>query len=41
MMYYGNRNFIGKRINGYKSPKAVLTTQAAIALKKYSTRYQK
>lgn len=33
MMYYNNRNFIGERVNGYKAPKAILTIEAAIALK--------
>ncbi|UCM85631.1 MAG: M15 family metallopeptidase [Rickettsia endosymbiont of Culicoides impunctatus] len=33
MMYYSTRNFIGERIRGYKAPRAILTKQAAIALK--------
>lgn len=33
LMYYGNKNFIGERINGYKTPRVVLTEQAAMALK--------
>lgn len=33
IMYYSNRNFIGERIRGYKAPRAVLTKEAAIALK--------
>ncbi|SDS36383.1 D-alanyl-D-alanine dipeptidase [Paenibacillaceae bacterium GAS479] len=31
--YYGEFNFIGKRLNGYKAPLAVMTEQAAGALK--------
>ncbi|CAM4092536.1 M15 family metallopeptidase [Gillisia limnaea] len=34
MRYAGNHNFIGKPINGYQQPKAILTTAAAEALKK-------
>ncbi|WP_250310658.1 M15 family metallopeptidase [Rickettsia endosymbiont of Oedothorax gibbosus] len=33
MMYYSNNNFIGEQIRGYKAPRAILTKQAAIALK--------
>ena len=31
--YYGNNNFIGTRIDGYEAPTAVLTEEAAAALK--------
>ena len=31
--YYTSDNFVGERINGYESPKALFTTQAAEALK--------
>ena len=31
--YYTSNNFVGKRIDGYESPKALLATQAAEALK--------
>lgn len=34
MRYAGSHNFIGKPINGYQEPKAILTTAAAEALKK-------
>lgn len=33
MRYYGNHNFIGERIDGYLAPRALLTYQAAEALK--------
>lgn len=33
MMYYDTRNFVGKRIDGYKANRAVLTKEAATALK--------
>jgi D-alanyl-D-alanine dipeptidase len=33
VMYYGQKNFISKQINGYKSPRIILTKEAAIALK--------
>lgn len=33
MMYYNSRNFIGQRINGYKAPRAIMTNEAALALK--------
>jgi len=31
--YYGNNNFVGKRINGYNAPLAIMTEEAAEALK--------
>ena len=31
--YYTSDNFVGERIDGYESPKALLTIQAAVALK--------
>ncbi|MNB65231.1 D-alanyl-D-alanine dipeptidase [compost metagenome] len=34
--YYGEDNFVGRRIAGYKAPYAILTRQAADALKKVS-----
>ncbi len=30
--YYGEKNFIGSKIDGYLAPKAILTTKATIAL---------
>ena len=32
--YYTEDNFVGRRINGYERPEAILSEQAAIALKK-------
>lgn len=32
--YYGNHNFIGRRITGYRAPKCLLTKEAAQALAK-------
>jgi len=32
--YYGSDNFIGEPINGYLAPKAILTKEATLALKK-------
>src|SRR3989338_1786618 len=32
MRYYGNHNFIGKRIDGYEAPQCILTKLAAEAL---------
>jgi len=34
--YYGENNFVGRRINGYKAPFAILTKEAAEALKRVS-----
>jgi len=34
LRYYGNENFLGRRVNGYNAPKLVMTKQAAQALKK-------
>ncbi|NIP31171.1 MAG: peptidase M15 [Candidatus Dadabacteria bacterium] len=34
LRYYGNDNFIGKRVDGYIEPKCILTARAAYALKK-------
>lgn len=34
MMYYTERNFVGQQIKGYNAPRAILTEQAAQALKK-------
>lgn len=31
--YYGEDNFVGKRIDGYKAPVAIMTAEAALALK--------
>ncbi len=36
MRYYSTYNFIGNRINGYEEPIAILTKEAASALKKVS-----
>ena len=33
LRYYGNHNFIGKRIDGYHNERAILSKQAALALK--------
>lgn len=33
VMYYGDRNFIGERIDGYKAPKVILTEKSALRLK--------
>ena len=33
MMYYNSRNFIGQRINGYNSPRAIMTKETALALR--------
>lgn len=33
VMYYGNRNFLGERVDGYKSPTIILTEKAALRLK--------
>lgn len=33
VMYYGDRNFIGERVDGYKAPKIILTEKAASRLK--------
>lgn len=32
--YYGDYNFVGKRINGYKAPLAIMSLKGATALKK-------
>lgn len=32
MRYYGNHNFVGQRVHGYKAPKCLLTKEAATAL---------
>lgn len=34
LRYYGSHNFVGKKIDGYKSPVLILTTAAAQALEK-------
>ncbi|WP_438350518.1 M15 family metallopeptidase [Paenibacillus sp. FA6] len=34
LRYYSNNNFIGKRIDGYKAPHAIMSLQGATALKK-------
>jgi D-alanyl-D-alanine dipeptidase len=36
MRYYSTFNFIGKRIDGYEQPTALLTKEAASALRKVS-----
>lgn len=33
VMYFGNRNFIGEKIDGYKASKIILTEKAALRLK--------
>lgn len=37
LRYFGSNNFIGQPINGYKKERAILTKQAAIALKNVQT----
>lgn len=39
--YYSNDNFVGRRIDGYKAPKAYLTLEAAAALKKVQSELNK
>jgi D-alanyl-D-alanine dipeptidase len=34
--YYGNNNFLGRRVDGYEKPVAILTREAAYALKAVS-----
>lgn len=41
MIYYYERNFIGSRINGYKAPRAILTIEAANALKEVQQQLSK
>ncbi|WP_052458489.1 M15 family metallopeptidase [Rickettsia asembonensis] len=33
MRYYSDENFVGKKVDGYKAPEAILTIEAAKALK--------
>lgn len=33
LMYYGDLNFMGRRIDGYKAPKVIVTEKAALHLK--------
>ncbi|AFB20832.1 M15 family metallopeptidase domain-containing protein [Rickettsia canadensis] len=33
MCYYADENFVGKKVEGYKAPEAILTIDAAKALK--------
>ncbi|GAA5252901.1 hypothetical protein KNCP2_11890 [Candidatus Rickettsia kedanie] len=33
MRYYLDKNFVGKKVDGYKAPEAILTIEAAKALK--------
>lgn len=33
VMYYSDKNFIGRRLSGYKAPKVILTKEAAFQLK--------
>jgi D-alanyl-D-alanine dipeptidase len=37
LRYYGEYNFVGKRIDGYKTPLAIMSLKAAKALKKVNT----
>jgi D-alanyl-D-alanine dipeptidase len=39
--YYGEHNFVGKQIDGYKAPLAIMTLKAATALKKVSDGLEK
>ena len=41
MRYYGSYNFLGRPVNGYHAPKALLTKPAAEALKKVALALQK
>ncbi|MGI6427276.1 MAG: M15 family metallopeptidase [Natronincolaceae bacterium] len=41
MRYYGDNNFLGRRVDGYEAPKAILTKEAAQALKKASETLEK
>jgi D-alanyl-D-alanine dipeptidase len=34
--YYGDHNFVGKRVDGYKAPLAIMSLEGATALKKVS-----
>ena len=38
--YYGDNNFVGTRIDGYKAPLAIMTRKAALALKAVSNELQ-
>jgi len=38
--YYGNNNFVGTRIDGYRAPLAIMTRKAALALKDVSDELQ-
>ena len=40
MRYYSDNNFVGQRIDGYQSPKCLLTKEAATALKKVQEELQ-
>lgn len=35
--YYGNDNFVGQNVNGYKAPKAIATVECIAALKEVQT----
>ncbi|OAB41764.1 peptidase M15 [Paenibacillus glacialis] len=39
--YYGEYNFVGKRIDGYKAPLAIMSLKGATALKKVSDELEK
>lgn len=38
MRYFGEHNFLGRRVNGYEAAECILTTRAARALKKVQSR---
>ncbi|WP_410511135.1 M15 family metallopeptidase [Paenibacillus sp. BR2-3] len=39
--YYGENNFVGARIDGYKAPLAIMTRKAAVSLKAVSNELEK
>ena len=41
MRYYSENNFLGRRVEGYEAPKAILTKEAAQALKEASETLEK
>ena len=41
MRYYGNDNFIGRRIDGYHAPVAILSQEATFALRKANEEFNK
>src|SRR6056297_1802202 len=41
MRYCGKDNFLGKKVDGYNQPKAILSQEAALALKKVAGELEK